>query len=95
MSLIPAPSYENVTKLVIPLLFAVILGLIGVIWELNNGRMEELRGRMNTLQQEMGGQRELTQQKYVDIAHNLDLLTQRVADLVDLLNKPGQQVPKR
>ena len=66
---------DNLQKLVVPTLVAVILGLIGVLWTIINGQMAEVRADIRVVQSEVNSQN-----------GNLRELTQRLTDLINTLN---------
>jgi nitrogen fixation-related uncharacterized protein len=69
------PAADNLQKLVVPTLVAVILGLIGVLWTIINGQMADVRADIRVVQSEVSSQN-----------GNLRELTQRLTDLINTLN---------
>jgi hypothetical protein len=64
-----------VSKLALPILTAIIFGLLGVVWTLINGQMGQLRQDIAVLQT-----------KNEDQSKAFERLAQRVADLISTLN---------
>jgi nitrogen fixation-related uncharacterized protein len=94
----PAPVPVWLTRLVIPGLIGIIFTLIGTIWAMQSGQMGDLKLDIQRQTADLRSDIRNLQTKNDDLVKSMNVqngrlgdLTQRVTDLLDVINRGGQK----